>query len=67
MDAVQFNFGAMAFQDPPEKLSENVNGLAGHALEMARGAGCRLELDWPRVPLLPGVRELAARGLERKR
>ncbi len=38
-------------------------GLAGHALEMARGARCRVELDWGAVPLLPGVRELAARGL----
>ncbi|MGZ8316614.1 MAG: selenide, water dikinase SelD, partial [Telluria sp.] len=38
-------------------------GLAGHALEMARGAACRITLEWPRVPLLPGVRELAAQGL----
>jgi selenide,water dikinase len=37
-------------------------GLAGHALEMARGAGCTVELDWRAVPLLPGVRALAARG-----
>ena len=37
-------------------------GLAGHALEMARGAGCRITIDWSRVPLLDGVRELAARG-----
>jgi selenide, water dikinase len=38
-------------------------GLAGHALEMARGAGCDVELDWSAVPLLGGVRELAARGM----
>ncbi|MFO1337019.1 MAG: selenide, water dikinase SelD [Burkholderiaceae bacterium] len=38
-------------------------GLAGHALEMARGAACRVRLDWARVPLLPGVRALAAQGL----
>ena len=38
-------------------------GLAGHALELARGAGCELHIDWPRVPLLPGVRALAAAGL----
>lgn len=38
-------------------------GLAGHALELARGATLRAHLDWARVPLLPGVRELAARGL----
>jgi selenide,water dikinase len=37
-------------------------GLAGHALELARGAGCTMELDWPSVPLLAGVRELASRG-----
>jgi selenide, water dikinase len=37
-------------------------GLAGHALELARGAGCTVELDWRAVPLLAGVRELASRG-----
>jgi selenide,water dikinase len=37
-------------------------GLAGHALELARGAGCQVELDWPAVPLLPGVRGLAGQG-----
>jgi selenide, water dikinase len=37
-------------------------GLAGHALEMARGAGSTIELDWAAVPLLPGVRALAAQG-----
>jgi len=37
-------------------------GLAGHALGMARGAGCDLFLDWERVPLLEGARELAMRG-----
>jgi selenide,water dikinase len=37
-------------------------GLAGHALELARGAGVRLHIDWAAVPLLPGVRALAAQG-----
>jgi len=37
-------------------------GLAGHALEMARGARCAIQIDWRRVPLLPGVRELALAG-----
>lgn len=37
-------------------------GLAGHALEMARGSGCRLRIDWDAVPLLDGVRALAAEG-----
>jgi len=38
-------------------------GLAGHALEMARGSGCTVQIDWHNVPLLPGVRELAAQGM----
>ena len=37
-------------------------GLAGHLLEMARGARCDLQLDWAAVPLLPGVRALAEQG-----
>jgi selenide,water dikinase len=37
-------------------------GLAGHALEIARGAGCTVRLHWPQVPLLPGVRALAGQG-----
>jgi selenide,water dikinase len=36
--------------------------LAGHALEMARGSGCTVELDWKKVPFLSGVRELAQQG-----
>jgi len=37
-------------------------GLAGHLLEIARGAQLDVVIDWARVPLLPGVRELAAAG-----
>ena len=37
-------------------------GLAGHALELARGAKAAVHLDWPAVPLLPGVRALAEQG-----
>ncbi len=37
-------------------------GLAGHALEMARGSGCDIRLDWESVPLLAGARDLAAQG-----
>ncbi|MBX3618950.1 MAG: selenide, water dikinase SelD [Rhizobacter sp.] len=37
-------------------------GLAGHALEMARGARCEVRLDWAAVPLLVGVRALAEQG-----
>ena len=38
-------------------------GLAGHGLELARGAKCSVQIDWAKVPLLPGVRELAAQGI----
>jgi selenide,water dikinase len=38
-------------------------GLAGHALELARGAGCTVRIDWQAVPVLEGVRDLAAQGL----
>ena len=37
-------------------------GLAGHLLEMARGAKCTIHLEWDKVPLLPGVTELADQG-----
>jgi selenide, water dikinase len=37
-------------------------GLAGHALEVARGSGAAVEIDWAAVPLLPGVRALAEQG-----
>jgi selenide,water dikinase len=38
-------------------------GLAGHGLELARGAGLKMQLQMSRIPLLPGVLELAARGM----
>ena len=38
-------------------------GLAGHALELARGADLAIAIDWARVPVLDGVRELARAGL----
>ena len=37
-------------------------GLAGHALEIARGAHAAAAIFWARVPFLPGARELAAQG-----
>lgn len=37
-------------------------GLAGHALEMARGSNVRIGIDWNAVPLLSGARDLAAAG-----
>jgi selenide,water dikinase len=38
-------------------------GLAGHVLELARGSHSTVRLDWGQVPLLHGVRELAAQGM----
>jgi selenide, water dikinase len=37
-------------------------GLAGHALEIAKGAKAQAVIDWARVPLIGGVRELATQG-----
>ena len=37
-------------------------GLAGHVLELARGANATISIDWSCVPLLRGVRALAQRG-----
>ncbi|MDR3455430.1 MAG: selenide, water dikinase SelD [Rhodoferax sp.] len=38
-------------------------GLAGHVLEMARGAGLQAQIAWARVPLIEGVRALADAGV----
>jgi len=38
-------------------------GLAGHALELARGAQCEVQVDWARVPLIDGVAALAGAGM----
>ncbi len=38
-------------------------GLAGHALELARGAKADVVIDWSCVPLLNGVRAMAADGM----
>lgn len=37
-------------------------GLAGHTLELARGAGLKAVVEWNRLPLLPGVASMAADG-----
>lgn len=37
-------------------------GLAGHALELARGAGLRAVIEWSKVPLLDGVEAMVAEG-----
>jgi selenide,water dikinase len=38
-------------------------GLAGHALEMARGSGTTVTLDMSRIPLIEGARQLASQGM----
>lgn len=38
-------------------------GLAGHGLELARGARLKMQLHMGQIPLLPGVLELAAQGM----
>jgi len=38
-------------------------GLAGHALELARGAGLGVTIEWSKVPLLEGVAGMARDGL----
>jgi selenide,water dikinase len=37
-------------------------GLAGHALELARGAQCQIEIDWPAVACVTQARALAQKG-----
>ena len=37
-------------------------GLAGHALEIARGAGLTAVIEWSKVPLLDGVEAMATEG-----
>jgi selenide, water dikinase len=37
-------------------------GLAGHALELARGSRLPVRVNWSAVPLLAGARDLAAQG-----
>lgn len=37
-------------------------GLAGHALEVARGSGTQVHIDWSAVPLIDGVGTLAQDG-----
>jgi len=37
-------------------------GLAGHALELARGAQLQAQIDWSQVPVLGGVRPLLDQG-----
>lgn len=38
-------------------------GLLGHGLELARGAKLKMQLQMDRIPLIPGVLELAGQGM----
>ena len=51
-----------AMQDVHAMTDVTGFGLAGHALELARGAGLDVHIDWSQVPLLDGVRALAEAG-----
>ncbi len=62
----RLNKPGMRFADMPgvHALTDITGfGLAGHTLELARGAGLAAEIDWSKVPLLSGVAALAADGL----
>jgi selenide,water dikinase len=37
-------------------------GLAGHALELARGAQCQVQIDWPSVSCVTQAQALAQKG-----
>ena len=54
---------ALAAMDGVHALTDVTGfGLAGHALELARGANCQVRIDWASVPLLGGVRSLVGQG-----
>ena len=56
--------GTELSRDPDVHAITDVTGfgLLGHGLEFARGAGCRLVIDWPSVPLLSRAEALARDG-----
>ena len=54
---------ALAGMDGVHALTDITGfGLAGHTLELARGAKLRAVIDWSKVPLLEGVQVLAEQG-----
>ena len=57
--------GSDLFQAPDVHAVTDVTGfgLAGHALEMARGAGAAFHIETDRLPLLSRSAELAANGI----
>ena len=55
--------GALVILTPQAMTDVTGFGLAGHALEMARGCQHTVKLNMSQVPLLHGVRELAKQGM----
>jgi selenide, water dikinase len=54
---------ALAAMDGVHALTDITGfGLAGHCLELARGASVKIQIDWTHTPVIDGVRELLARG-----
>ena len=65
-NTTQLNKPGIALADHPgvHALTDVTGfGLAGHGLELARGAKVSVEIDWRKVPLLDGVHELASQGM----
>ena len=61
----QLNTPGVAFAEMPgvHALTDVTGfGLAGHTLELARGAGLTAVIEWGRVPMLAGVAALATEG-----
>jgi selenide,water dikinase len=55
---------ALAKMDGVHALTDITGfGLLGHGLELARGAGLKMQLQMDRIPLLAGVLALAAQGM----
>ena len=56
--------GAALGQDPDVHAMTDVTGfgLLGHGLEMARGSGVRLDIDYARIPFLAEAEKLALGG-----
>jgi selenide, water dikinase len=55
---------ALAAMDGVHALTDITGfGLAGHTLELARGAKLGVQIDWAKVPLLAGVQALAEQGM----
>jgi selenide,water dikinase len=64
-NTTQLNKPGMRFADMPgvHAITDITGfGLAGHALELARGAKLRAVIEWSKVPLITDVAAMAADG-----